>query len=283
MKKYKSLLFTAIISLASTQLFAQANLPQASPAASVIQTFGTTKVDIEYHCPGVKGRTIWGNPKMVPYDSVWRTGANEATTISFSTDVMVGGQKIKSGKYALFTIPGRDTWTVILNSDADQWGAYGYNKSKDVVRFTVKPETADMKEKLSFYIDALTDSTARIVLRWEKVKVGFDVSAKTIAMMQKSIDGNWYSLASAANYYVDNNLDLNKAQQWAQASIAMNDGFYNRYVMARVLKAKGDNKEALKYAEESKKIGDTTKDGGLYDEYKDQVAKLITDLGGAKK
>ncbi len=281
MKNISKLLFTSLITLSTASVFAQANLPQASPAASVSQTFGTTNVQIDYHCPGVKGRTVWGG--IVPYDSVWRTGANEATTIKFSTDVMIGGQKVKSGKYALFTIPGRDTWTVVINSDADQWGAYSYSKSKDVVRFTVKPETADMKEKLSFYIDALTDSTARIILRWEKVKVGFDVSAKTIAMMQKSIDGNWYSLASAANYYVDNNLDLKKAQQWAQASIAMNDGFYNRYVMARVLKAKGDNKEALKYAEESKKIGDTTKDGGLYDEYKDQVAKLVTDLSGVKK
>ncbi len=255
MKKFSSLLFTALIILSSIKAFSQgASLPQVSPAASVSQTFGITKVEIKYHCPAVKGRTIWGS--LVPYDSVWRTGANEATTISFSTDVMVGGQKVKSGKYALFTIPGRDTWTVIINSDADQWGAYSYNKSKDVIRFTVKPETADLKERLSFYIDDVNDSTGHVIMRWEKVKIGFDIMAKTITMVQKSIDNTWRTLANAANYYVDNKSDLNKAEEWAKTSVSMNENFFNRYVMARVLKAKGDTKEALKYAEEAKKIGD---------------------------
>lgn len=283
MKKISTLFFTTLIVLTSTKAFSQgSSLPQASPAASVTQTFGITKVQVDYHCPGVKGRTIWGG--IVPYDSVWRTGANEATTISFSTDVMVGGQKVKSGKYALFTIPGRDTWTVIINSDADQWGAYSYSKSKDIVRFTVKPETSELKEKLSFYIDAVNDSTGHVTLRWEKVKVGFDVTAKTLGMVQKSVDNTWRSLANAANYYVDNKLDLTKAQQWAQASVSMNENFYNRYVMARVLQAKGDTKEALKYAQESKKLGDALKNDNFYDEFKDQIAKMVTDLsGGAKK
>lgn len=281
MKKLSHLILSAAISLSTATAFAQAGLPQASPAASVSQTFGNTKVEIDYHCPAVKGRTIWGN--LVPYDSVWRTGANEATTITFGTDVMLGGQKVKAGKYALFTVPGRDNWTIIINSDADQWGAYSYSKSKDVVRFTVKPEMGDMKERLSFYIDAVNDSTGHITLRWEKVKVGFDVTAKTIAMIQKSVDNNWRTLANAANYYVDNKLDLNKAQQWAQASVTLNENFFNRYIMAKVLQAKGDNKEALKYAEESKKIGDGLKNDGMYDEYKDNIAKLISDLSGAKK
>lgn len=281
MKKLSHLILSAAISLSTATAFAQAGLPQASPAASVSQTFGNTKVEIDYHCPAVKGRTIWGN--LVPYDSVWRTGANEATTITFGTDVMLGGQKVKAGKYALFTVPGRDNWTIIINSDADQWGAYSYSKSKDVVRFTVKSEMGDMKERLSFYIDAVNDSTGHITLRWEKVKVGFDVTAKTIAMIQKSVDNNWRTLANAANYYVDNKLDLNKAQQWAQASVALNENFFNRYIMAKVLQAKGDNKEALKYAEESKKIGDSLKNDGMYDEYKDNIEKLISDLSGAKK
>lgn len=281
MKKISLLFFASLISLSTTQVFAQAGLPQASPAASVSQTFGNTKTEIYYHSPAVKGRTIWGN--LVPYDSVWRTGANEATTISFSTDVILDGQKVKAGKYALFTIPGRDTWTIILNSDADQWGAYSYNKSKDVVRFTTKPEMTNMKERLGFFIDDINDSIGHVTFRWEKLKVGFSIKAKTIAMVQKGIDNNWRTLANAANYYVDNKLDLTKAQQWCQASIDLNESFFNRYIMARVLQAKGENKEALKYAEESKKIGDAAKNDGLYDEHKDDVAKLITELGGAKK
>jgi hypothetical protein len=282
MKKISTLLFTALTILTTSNAFSQPGLPQASPAASVSQTFGNTKVQVDYHCPGVKGRTIWGG--IVPYDSVWRTGANEATTINFSTDVMVGGQKVKSGKYALFTIPGRGSWTVIINSDADQWGAYSYDKSKDIVRFTVSPEmTTDSKERLAFYIDATNDSTGHVTLRWEKAKVGFDVMAKTIAMVQKSVDNNWSTLAYAALYYVDNKLDLNKAEQWAKASVDMNEHFFNRYVMAKVLQAKGDKANALKYATESKKIGDALKNHDFYDEYKDQIAKMITDLGGAKK
>ncbi len=136
MKTIKTLLLGTIIGLTSPSAYSQApTYPQASPAASVSQTFGLTKVDINYSSPGVKGRQIWG--ALVPYDSVWRTGANKITDISFSTDVTVGGQKIKKGKYALLTIPGKMSWTIILNSDADQWGAYGYNKSLDIARFAV--------------------------------------------------------------------------------------------------------------------------------------------------
>ena len=107
-------------------------------------------------------------------------------------------------------------------------------------------------------------------------------------MVQKAIDGNWSSLAMAANYYVDNKLDLNKAMQWTKASIALNENhFFNQYIMAKVLQAKGDSKEALKYAEEAKRMGDgLAKDSptvAFYDEYKDQIAKMVTDLGGAKK
>lgn len=281
MKKISALLFTALTILTSSKAFSQAGLPQASPAASVTQTFGNTKVQVDYHCPGVKGRTVWGG--LVPYDSVWRTGANEATTISFSTDVMVGGKKVKSGKYALFTIPGKSTWTIIINSDADQWGAYSYDKSKDIVSFTVTPEMADFKERLGFYIDATNDSTGHVTMHWEKVKVGFDVMAKTLAMVQKSIDNTWRTLANAANYYVDNKLNLDKAEEWAKQSVSMNVNFYNHYVMAKVLQAKGDKQGALKFAEESKKIGDALKNDDFYDEFKDQIKNMITELGGAKK
>jgi DUF2911 family protein len=282
MKKLNSLFSTAVLALATAYSFAQApTLPAASPAASVSQTFGITKISIEYHSPGVKGRTVWGN--LVPYDSVWRTGANEATTINFSTGVMIGGTKVKAGKYALFTIPGKDMWTIIINSEADQWGSFDYHKSADVVRLTVKPMMSDFKERMSFYLDVASDSTCHVTLQWEKVKVSFDVQAATIAMTQKGVDNTWSTLANAANYYVDNKLDLNKALVWAQAALTLSgDHFYSRYVLARVLDAKGDKKEALKYAEDSKKIGASDK-SGFYDEFKDKIEKMITDLGGATK
>jgi len=285
MKNYKSLLLGTIIGLTSLNAYAQSpTYPAASPAASVSQTFGLTKVEINYSSPAVKGRQIWGS--LVPYDSVWRTGANKCTDISFSTDVMLNGQKVKKGKYALFTIPGRNSWTIIINSDADQWGAYGYKKSLDITRFMVTPMMGDMKERMSFMIDATSDTTATVNLCWEKVKVSFVVMADTKAMVEKSIDGyadnNWRTYANAANYNVDNNVDLKKAEDWAQLSISMKkDNFYNQYIMARVLHAEGNDKEALKYANESKRLGDMTKDDESYQNNKAKIEKLIADLSAA--
>jgi hypothetical protein len=282
MKKL-TLLTAALTTFLYSTAFSQSSLPQPSPAASVSQTFGITNIQINYHCPGVKGRTVWDS--LVPYNKVWRTGANEATTITFSTSVTIDGKTLGAGKYALFTIPNKDSWTVIIDSTADQWGAYRYNKAKDAIRFTVTPKSADFRERMAFFIDDINDSTAIVTFHWEKLKFSFKVMAKTISMVQQGIDNNWRNLANMASYYVDNKLDLNKAQNWANASIALdNNNFYNRYVLARVLKARGDTKEALKSAEESKKIGDMlSKDDNFYNEYKDEVAKLVTELGGGAK
>jgi hypothetical protein len=280
-------LFAAFIS-ASAYSQQGLNLPAPSPAASVSQVFGLTKVDIVYSSPGVKNRQIWGS-LVVPYDSIWRTGANSTTTINFSTDVEIGGQKLKQGKYALFTIPGKDTWTIIINSDLSGFGAFDYKKSMDVVRLTVKPMSSDFKERMAFLLDPVSDSVCRVTLWWEKLKVSFDVSADTKTLVQKGIEdftenskNLWRSYANAANYYADNHLDLGKAKAWAQQSVAMMEHFYNRYVMAKVLQAQGDKKGALTYALEAKKLGDTANDE-FYKNYKDRVEKLVADLGGGKK
>ncbi len=280
MKNFKSLFAATIIGLSSLPLFSQSpSLPAPSPAASVSQTFGITKIEINYSCPGVKGRQIWG--ALVPYDSVWRTGANGATNISFSTDVMVGDTKVKKGKYALLTIPGRNSWTIIINSDADQFGAFSYKKSLDVARLTVTPQMADVKERMAFTIDPVSDSSATVILRWEKLQVSFPVMAPTKALVVKGIDdytqGNWFTYANSANYYVDNNLDLTKAHDWAQLSVNMREHFFNRYVMAKVLKAQGNNQEALKYANEAKTLGEKANDG-FYSAYRDRISQLVTEL-----
>jgi hypothetical protein len=287
MKNYKSILLGTIISLTGMNTYAQGpSLPAASPAASVSQVFGLTKIEINYSSPAVKGRTIWGS--LVPYDSVWRTGANKATDITFSTDVTIGGQAVKKGKYALFTIPGRNSWTIILNSDADQFGAFDYKKSLDVARFTVTPTTSFSKERLSFFLDPVSDSVCTVILWWEKLNISFNVTANTKALVKKNIDdyadNGWRNYANSANYYVDNNLDLKKAHNWAQVSIDMKDDhFFNHYVMAKVIHAEGDNKEALKYATEAKRLGEKDSNQEFYNAYKDRIAKLIADLGGAKK
>ena len=144
-----------------------------SPKAEIMQQVGLTDVKISYGRPGVKGRTIWG--KLVPYDAVWRAGANEATKITFSTDVVIEGKKLKKGSYSFFTIPGKKEWTIIFNKVADQWGAFEYNESQDALRIKVKPEKGNWQEWLAYTIGKVTDTSAIIRLEWEKLRVPFRV------------------------------------------------------------------------------------------------------------
>jgi len=147
-----------------------------SPMAEVMQTVGFTDVRIVYSRPGVKGRTIWG--KLVSYDAVWRAGANEATKITFSTDVTIEGKKLKKGSYSFFAMPGKNEWTLIFNKVADQWGAFEYNESEDALRVKVKIEKASWQEWLAYTISKTSDSSAVIRLEWEKIKVPFKVEVK---------------------------------------------------------------------------------------------------------
>ncbi|MFQ5778141.1 MAG: DUF2911 domain-containing protein, partial [Terriglobia bacterium] len=147
--------------------------PRPSPNASISQTIGVTEVTISYGRPGVKGREIWG--ALVPYGQVWRTGANEATTISLSTGVIIEGQKLAPGTYALFTIPSANEWTLIFNKTAQQWGAFSHDASQDALRVTVKPQAADHSEWMSFQFEDLSEDSATVVLRWGKVAVPFKI------------------------------------------------------------------------------------------------------------
>jgi hypothetical protein len=145
-----------------------------SPKAIVEQTVGYTEVKIEYSRPGVKGRTIWGN--LVPFNAVWRAGANEATKITFSTDVKIDGKKLKAGSYSFFAIPGAKTWTLIFNKVANQWGAFEYNDVEDALRIEVTPmQNICWQEWLAYTITKSSDKKAVVMLEWEKLKVPFNV------------------------------------------------------------------------------------------------------------
>jgi len=148
-----------------------------SPKALVEQTVGYTEVKIEYSRPGVKGRTIWGN--LVPFNAVWRAGANEATKITFSTDVKIDGKKLKAGSYSFFAIPGQKTWTLIFNKVANQWGAFEYNDVEDALRIEVTPmQNVCWQEWLAFTISKSSDKKAVVMLEWEKSKVPFNVEVE---------------------------------------------------------------------------------------------------------
>ncbi len=147
--------------------------PRPSPKASIMQVIGTAEVTITYSRPAVKGRVIWGD--LVPWDKVWRAGANEATTFAVSQDVAVDGQKLAAGTYSLHAIPGKTEWTVIFNKVAKQWGSYDYKEADDALRIKVKPESGEMKEWLTFSITPVTPDSGRVTLAWEKLRVAFTV------------------------------------------------------------------------------------------------------------
>ncbi len=169
-------LLLLIISLVmiSSQSYAQNDKKvRISPKASVIQTVGFTEVGIDYNRPGVKERVIWGG--LVPYNKVWRAGANEATKFTFSTDVKINGKTLKAGSYSFFVIPTKENWTMIFNKVADQWGAFEYNEAEDALRFDVTPEEGSMQEWLAYTITKTSKNSAIVKLEWEKLKVPFTI------------------------------------------------------------------------------------------------------------
>ena len=171
MRSLFSILLFAVLSIAIVHPVAAQDdkATRPSPPAEARAMVGEAVVSINYSAPAVKGRAVWGS--LVPYGKVWRTGANEATVFENSKDVVIGGQKLPAGKYALFTIPGETEWTFIFNSVWEQWGAYRYDAGKDVLRVTATPSTASaFHERLTFHIHE-----HKVSLMWENLEVGFEV------------------------------------------------------------------------------------------------------------
>lgn len=167
----------ALLSLISLSGQNKEEKVRVSPKAEVMQVVGFTEVRIIYSRPGVKGREIWGG--LVPYNQVWRAGANEATKFIFSSDVLIEGKPLKAGSYSFFAIPGKNEWTLIFNKVADQWGAFEYNETQDALRIKVKPEKSSVfQEWLTYTITRTSDYSAVVRLEWEKLKVPFKIETK---------------------------------------------------------------------------------------------------------
>ncbi len=236
---------------------AQVKMYQVSPAASVTQTVGLTEISVTYHRPGVKGRVIWG--KLVPYDKAWRAGANEATTVSFSDDVTIAGKAVKAGMYALFVIPRLGDWTVILNSDAKQWGAFRYDSTKDVVKFSVKSEAAPNEERLSYSFTDLTGTSVKLVLRWEKISLPISIDVNTDANFANAIKAAvaqpWQQYNNYAQYCLDSKTSWDKGMEAVEKSIAINENASNLRLKAELLGQAGKAKEAIEVAEKAITVG----------------------------
>ena len=243
------MLMLAAVMIPSAQ--AQMTVPRPSPNATVTQTIGITDVSISYSRPGVKGREIWG--KLVPYNAVWRTGANENTTITFSDTVKIDGNKLAPGTYGLQTIPNTDEWTVILSKDAKLWGAFNYKQEDDALRFKVKPQAAEFLERMRFTFEDITDNSAMVCLQWEKLKVAFKIEvetqANTLAKARSVVA--WQPSMQAANYCLENNINLDEAMKWIDVSIAIKENYSNLRVKALLLVKANKTPDAIKFMEKA--------------------------------
>ena len=246
-------LTAAMLLLTATTALAQVRSPRPSPRASLMQTVGLTDITINYNRPGVKGRAIWG--ALVPYDQVWRTGANEATTIQFSDDVWVNGNKLAKGIYSIHTIPTANQWTVIFNSVAEQWGSYSYDSAKDALRVQVTPMPAEFREWLQFEIPEMTTDTAKVVMRWEKIAVPFTVDTKsterTLAGFRSAMQPDWRTAYMAADFAFNNKGAATDAEmmQWLDQSMKVQENTANLWLRARVAERSGNKADAIRYAE----------------------------------
>lgn len=230
---------------------AQLETPRVSPKATVSQTVGTTDITIEYHRPGVKGRQIWGG--LVPYDQPWRMGANEATTITFSDAVKVEGKDLAAGTYSFFAIPGQSSWTMVINKDPEQWGAYGYDQEKDALRVEVKPVQTSHTEWMRFTIDPTSPSSALVTLNWENLAVPMKVDVPVNEIVWKNIDRTLASsYASAAGFALESGERLDEGLAWADQSIAIaGENIFNLWTRARLLQKLGRSKEAVPVMEKA--------------------------------
>ncbi len=248
---------TLVTASVSAQAPAKIAFPAASPAATIKQRVGLTDVEIIYSRPSVRGRKIFGD--LVQYNEVWRTGANSATKISFSTAVKLNGADVPAGKYELYTIPGASEWIVIIHKDSSAWGAYTYDRKNDIVRVTAKPvPLSHSVESFTIGISDLRDDSATLDLSWEKVRVPIRLETDVRSILVPQIEAIMASdavkkpYAQAALYYFDNNIDLDKAVKWIdEAILASPSTFYFSYHKARILVRKGDKAGAIVAAEKS--------------------------------
>jgi hypothetical protein len=237
----------------------QIQMPQASPSAKIIQKVGLTDVTVDYSRPSTKGRKIFG--ELVPYCEVWRTGANAATVFSFSTDVTIGGQSVPAGSYALYSIPGKNDWTIILSKNTKLWGAIGYNPAEDQLRFSVEPSKTSKKyETFEIAFNNFTDNSAVVSMKWEYARVDFkietDVDPIVMADIQKLVIDTQTTdpglLFQAASYYFSNSKDLNQAYQWVKTSTDKDPKYWTVHLRARIEVALGMKTDALQSATKSK-------------------------------
>ena len=252
----------AVLTLTTTQ--AQIKAPQPSPTGKVMQTAGLTDITIEYSRPSAKGRKVFGG--LVPFGEMWRTGANASTKVTFSEDVMVAGNKLTKGTYALYTIPAEKQWTVIFHKNLEHWGIDDYKQEEDAFRATVAAKTAAMPtESFTISIDNLKNTSCEITLAWENTMLSIPVTLNTDDRMmtdiKKTLEGpSADSYYASARYYNEEGKDAKQALEWINKALDKGgEKFWWLRLKALILAKNGDFKSAITTAERSSELA--TKEG----------------------
>jgi tetratricopeptide (TPR) repeat protein len=219
------------------------DLPLQSQCAQLSQRIGITDITIAYHRPLVNNRKVWDG--LVPYGTVWRAGANENTTITFSDPVRIEGKPLDKGTYGLHMIPSADEWTIIFSKNSTSWGAFTYDQAEDALRVTVKPQPTDMHNALTYDFDQLQPDSAVVELEWERIAVPFKVSVDVHDVVQASLKKQlrnlsqytWMSWDDAANYLLTEKIALDQALTYVSKSIENEDRYDNEMTKSKVLTA----------------------------------------------
>ena len=271
MKKITSIFVMCLLS--SIYTMAQVT-PSPSPSASFTQMVGLTKISVDYSRPGVKGREIFG--KLIPYGKVWRTGANGSTKFEISTDIMVEGQKLGAGKYAIMSFPEVGEWTIAFSKNLGV-NEGNYKVEEDALRVKVKTQEHSMTESFTISTSDIKPDAATMNIYWEKVKVALNIGVETdknveaaVAKQQNDAAG---ALQSGADYLASKNPE--KAMELVNKSIALKETFRNSWVKSQLLDKMGKPAEALELAQKAQTLGATD---GSYQFFKDAIEKGITDL-----
>ena len=237
--------------------------PAPSPACTLKQRVGLTDIEITYSRPSVKGRQIFGG--LLPYGEVWRAGANAATKVVFSTAVKLNGADVPAGTYALFAIPGQEEWTIIISKAPQQWGAFSYSPTNDLVRVQARPRTLSAPiETFVIEFNNIRDQSATLNLAWENtlvpVKLEVDVAGTLLPQIDAAMAAGGNKSAnlyySSALFYYENGLDVNKALPWANEAVKINTNApYMMLLKARILAKLGHKEEAVAAAKKSSELG----------------------------
>lgn len=250
------LAFTILMIISFFELNAQQIVtPRPSPDAIVTQMVGVTKVTIDYGSPGVKNRVVWG--ELVPYNEVWRTGANELTTITFDDPVMINGNELPAGTYGIHSVPGKAEWDIIFSKDASIDGPSTFIPEKEALRVKAKTEEHHFIERMTFLFTDVTENSAVVNLLWDKLKVSFTLETNTqdLTLKKARQQLSWSPLFQAAQFCLTNNINLDEGLKWIEASCLINEVYWNTRVKAQIQNKLGMKKEAVATMEKAIDLG----------------------------